>query len=188
MKAVWSAFTASFHSEEDCPAWGRLLTALIASARFCRKTTRRLAEIIRQNLEEKHLNIPGTAYFDPELAHLSQLLRRLCPKARLFTSRNAAARFSAAQGYAECSAFEDCAELQKLYLSDSAKGKGLGHRLMETVEDRARQAGYRRLYLETHSILDAAIRLYERRGYRSIDQPAPSVQRQEPWIASISGN
>ena len=32
----------------------------------------RLAQIIRQNLEKKHLNIPGTAYFDPELAHLSR--------------------------------------------------------------------------------------------------------------------
>lgn len=30
-----------------------------------------LAEIIRANLEKLHLNIPGTAYFDPELDHLS---------------------------------------------------------------------------------------------------------------------
>ena len=30
-----------------------------------------LAGIIRANLETLHLNIPGTAYFDPELDHLS---------------------------------------------------------------------------------------------------------------------
>lgn len=30
-----------------------------------------LAEIIRANLEKLHLNIPGTAYFDPELDHMS---------------------------------------------------------------------------------------------------------------------
>ena len=30
-----------------------------------------LAEIIRANLEKLRLNIPGTAYFDPELDHLS---------------------------------------------------------------------------------------------------------------------
>lgn len=30
-----------------------------------------LAEIIRANLEKLHLNIPGTAYFDLELDHLS---------------------------------------------------------------------------------------------------------------------
>ena len=134
----------------------------------------RLAEIIRQNLEKKHLNIPGTAYFDPELAHLSRYYAAL-PEKRAYFVAECGGEVLGGAGYAECSAFEDCAELQKLYLSDSAKGKGLGRRLMETVEDRARQAGYRRLYLETHSILDAAIRLYERRGYRSIDRP-PSVQ------------
>ena len=32
---------------------------------------KRIAEIIRANLERLHLNIPGTAYFDPELEHLS---------------------------------------------------------------------------------------------------------------------
>ena len=134
----------------------------------------RLAEIIRQNLEKKHLNIPGTAYFDPELAHLSRFYAAL-PEKRAYFVAECGGKVLGGAGYAECSAFEDCAELQKLYLSDSAKGKGLGRRLMETVEDRARQAGYRQLYLETHSILDAAIRLYEWRGYRSIDRP-PSVQ------------
>lgn len=134
----------------------------------------RLAQIIRQNLEKKHLNIPGTAYFDPELAHLSRFYAAL-PEKRAYFVAECGGEVLGGAGYAECSAFEDCAELQKLYLSDSAKGKGLGRRLMETVEDRARQAGYRRLYLETHSILDAAIRLYEWRGYRSIDRP-PSVQ------------
>ena len=133
-----------------------------------------LAEIIRQNLEKKHLNIPGTAYFDPELAHLSRFYAAL-PEKRAYFVAKCGGEVLGGAGYAECSAFEDCAELQKLYLSDSAKGKGLGRRLMETVENRARQAGYRRLYLETHSSLDAAIGLYEKRGYRSIDRP-PSVQ------------
>lgn len=32
---------------------------------------KRIAEIIRANLEKFHLDIPGTAYFDPELDHLS---------------------------------------------------------------------------------------------------------------------
>ena len=30
-----------------------------------------IAAIIRANLERYHLDIPGTAYFDPELDHLS---------------------------------------------------------------------------------------------------------------------
>ena len=31
----------------------------------------KIAEIIRENLQRLHLDIPGTAYFDPELDHLS---------------------------------------------------------------------------------------------------------------------
>ena len=30
----------------------------------------KIAEIIRENLQRLHLDIPGTAYFDPELDHL----------------------------------------------------------------------------------------------------------------------
>lgn len=30
-----------------------------------------IVRIIRNNLEKAHLDIPGTAYFDPELDHLS---------------------------------------------------------------------------------------------------------------------
>ena len=30
-----------------------------------------LAKIVRDNLKAYHLDIPGTAYFDPELDHLS---------------------------------------------------------------------------------------------------------------------
>ena len=32
---------------------------------------KKIAEIIRENLQRLHLDIPGTAYFDPELDHLS---------------------------------------------------------------------------------------------------------------------
>ena len=64
-------------------------------------------------------------------------------------------------GYAEAAVFDRCAELQKLYLSDAAKGKRVGRRLSETVE----------LYIETHSKFDAAIRLYEKLGFRPISKP-----------------
>ena len=73
-------------------------------------------------------------------------------------------------GLAEYAPLEGTVELQKLYLSDAAKGHGLGTRLARAIEGRARELGYRRLYLETHSALKAAIRLYERLGYEP-DEP-----------------
>ena len=37
---------------------------------------RAIARIIRDNLENYHLDIPGTAYYDPELDHLSTYYRK----------------------------------------------------------------------------------------------------------------
>ena len=55
---------------------------------------------------------------------------------------------------------EDTAELQKLYLNDSAKGFGLGYELIEFIEGKMRRAGYKQSYLETHDNLQAAIHIY----------------------------
>ena len=38
---------------------------------ICTKDDAVIAKIIRTNLQRYHLDIPGTAYFDPELDHLS---------------------------------------------------------------------------------------------------------------------
>lgn len=48
---------------------------------------------------------------------------------------------------------KDTAELQKLYLSDGAKGSGLGYELIDFVEEKMREAGYKVSYLETHDNL-----------------------------------
>ena len=125
---------------------------------ICVSDDAKIAEIIRKNLEAFHLNIPGTAYFDPELACLSKFYKAAPEKRAYFV--------------AECAGFDHCAELQKLYLSDAAKGKGLGKQLMQTAEEFARAAGYRLLYLETHTNLKAAICLYEKLGFRQIEKPA----------------
>lgn len=41
----------------------------------------KIAEIIRENLQRLHLDIPGTAYFDPELDHLSAYYTMIRPNA-----------------------------------------------------------------------------------------------------------
>ena len=47
--------------------------------------------------------------------------------------------------------------------------------MVSFIEDRAREKGYRNIYLETHSNLQAAIHIYERAGYRRIERPASVV-------------
>lgn len=130
-----------------------------------------MAAIVRASLASYHLDIPGTAYFDPELAHLSRFYGAR-PEARgYFVLKDEAGRVLGGGGFAEFQGFAHCAELQKLYLTGEARGRGQGRRLLEHVQEQARQAGYRQLYLETHSALREAIRLYEHLGFRRIEKP-----------------
>ncbi|MGN0682696.1 MAG: GNAT family N-acetyltransferase [Oscillospiraceae bacterium] len=131
----------------------------------------KIAKIIRDNLERFHLDIPGTVYFDEGLDSLSDYYFALPEKRKYFIITDANGLVTGGVGIAEFEGFDSCAELQKLYLADEAKGKGLSKKLMQTAEEFARKAGYKQLYLETHTNLETAIRLYERLGFIGIDRP-----------------
>ncbi len=131
----------------------------------------RIAQIIRSNLEKFHLNIRGTAYFDPELDHLSDYYNSNPDKRAYFIAFDTKKNIIGGVGIAEFNGIDDCAELQKLYLDDSAKGKGYGKELMQIAEDWARSVGYKNLYLETHTNLSAALKLYEKMGFHRIEKP-----------------
>lgn len=130
-----------------------------------------IARIIRANLEKMYLNIPGTAYFDPELDHLSDYYDSAPSKRAYFVAVDEAGQVLGGVGVAEFDGIADCAELQKLYLADAAKGKGCGKALMHLAEDQARKLGYQKLYLETHTNLAVAVKLYEKLGFHQIEKP-----------------
>ena len=131
-----------------------------------------MGTIARANLAAYHLDIPGTAYFDPEIMHLSAYYDAKPDQRAYFVVKDAAGRVLGGGGFAEFSNLAGTAELQKLYLADAAKGHGLGTRLVTLIEDAARSLGYRHIYLETHSNLRAAIHLYEKLGYHAVERPA----------------
>lgn len=62
-------------------------------------------------------------------------------------------------------------ELRKMYFLPQLRGLGAGAAVMERCLDAARRFGFSRCYLETLSGMDAAMRLYERSGFRRIDAP-----------------
>ncbi len=130
-----------------------------------------IAAIIRANLEAYHLDRPGTAYFDPELDHLSAYYSAAPARRGYWIAEDAQAEILGGVGIAAFPAIPHCAELQKLYLSDRTKGRGCGSALLRLAEQQARTLGYRTLYLETHTALTAAIRLYETHGFRQIPRP-----------------
>lgn len=128
-----------------------------------------MGTIARANLKAFGLDIPGTAYFDPEIMHLSEFYGAEPDRRGYFVAVDGAGALLGGGGLAEFEPLEGTAELQKLYLGDDAKGHGLGTRMVGLIEDRARELGYARLYLETHSALKAAIHLYEKLGYERIE-------------------
>ena len=65
----------------------------------------------------------------------------------------------------------DTCELRKMYFLPRARGLGAGAKVMELSLGKAREFGFRRCYLETLTGMDAAMRLYERSGFRRIDAP-----------------
>lgn len=56
-------------------------------------------------------------------------------------------------------------ELRKMYLRRDYRGRGLGKRLLEDALAEARRLGFRRVTLETASVLTEAIALYESYGF-----------------------
>ena len=60
-------------------------------------------------------------------------------------------------------------ELRKMYFLAELRGAGMGIRLLNTIFDAAREAGYQRCYLETLERMEQARRLYRRHGLEEID-------------------
>ena len=130
-----------------------------------------MAHLARYNLKNHDLDIPGTVYFDPVLDNLYDFYTAT-DKRGYYVLVDRDDNVVGGIGFAEFELFENCAELQKLYLDDSAKGYGMGYKLIDFVESEMRNAGYSSSYLETHRNLKAAMHIYEKSGYRLIDRPA----------------
>jgi DNA-binding MarR family transcriptional regulator/GNAT superfamily N-acetyltransferase len=64
---------------------------------------------------------------------------------------------------------DDPAELKRMWVAESARGLGIGRRLLTELESQAAHEGVRIVRLETNKSLAEAIRLYRSAGYREVD-------------------
>jgi GNAT superfamily N-acetyltransferase len=62
------------------------------------------------------------------------------------------------------------AHLRWFIMSDGLRGKGVGHQLINASIGFCRDCGYRRVHLWTFEGLDAARHLYEKNGFRLVEQ------------------
>lgn len=62
------------------------------------------------------------------------------------------------------------AEIKRMWVSPSARGLGLGRRLLDRLEAEARRRGHAVVVLDTHASLDEAISMYSGAGYERIER------------------
>jgi DNA-binding MarR family transcriptional regulator/GNAT superfamily N-acetyltransferase len=60
-------------------------------------------------------------------------------------------------------------ELKRMWVAQRARGLGLGRRLLEALEGKAREAGMTVIHLETNRTLIEAIELYRHSGYQEVE-------------------
>ncbi|WP_211291328.1 GNAT family N-acetyltransferase [Kineococcus xinjiangensis] len=78
----------------------------------------------------------------------------------------------------------DVGEVTRVHVTASARGRGLGSRLLVEVEDVARLQGLLLLRLDTRSDLVEARRLYARHGYQEVERFNTSPYA-EHWFAKV---
>ncbi|MDI1448456.1 GNAT family N-acetyltransferase [Polyangium sp. 6x1] len=127
-----------------------------------------VAAIIRAVMPEFGADGPGFAIHDPEVSAMSAAYAG--PRSAYFVVEMAG-RVVGGAGLGPLEGGDtDTAELRKMYFLREARGKGMGERLLRHVLDVARERGFARVYLETLTGMDSAMRLYERLGFRRLDR------------------
>ncbi|MCM3538249.1 GNAT family N-acetyltransferase [Priestia endophytica] len=138
------------------------------------KDNQRMERIIKRSLESFELNIPGTAYFDPQLSSLSHYYQQQ-QNAKYWVAVNAQDEVIGGVGIAPFGQKKEVCELQKLYISPEAQGKGLSKELMKVALDFAKEH-YTCCYLETFKELQAANFLYVKFDFRQLEKPLDETE------------
>lgn len=128
-----------------------------------------IAKIIRNSLEEFKANKPGTVYYDDTTDHLFEVFRQ--ERCSYFIIHQKTNILGGAGVFPTSGLPADTCELVKLYITASARGKGIGKLLVQKCMEAAIAFGYKKIYLESMPELTIAIPMYEKMGFKFISRP-----------------
>ena len=102
------------------------------------------------------------AEYPPDQRHGLALDAIFAPHMRLFV----ASLNGAPVGCGAVALFGDFGEVKRMYVRDTARGQGVAQAILARLEGETRAAGLAMLRLETGTVQYAAMRLYERAGFK----------------------
>ena len=110
-------------------------------------------------------------YFEAKVAtELSEFLRRFDPARDGFWTANRSGRVEGSIAIDGACAKTEGAHLRWFILSDALRGLGVGNRLMQQAVGFCRELEYSRVFLWTFQGLDPARHLYEKFGFRLVQE------------------
>lgn len=128
-----------------------------------------LYQIIRSSLEDFDIDLSGTVYVDP---YLDNMYGHFAVPHKAYFVALEEGKVLGGSGIAPLDdGDEEVCELQRMFITQSARGKGISHLLMNACVKEARKMGFRQCYLETFAEMKAAVALYEKTGFRYIQAP-----------------
>ena len=137
------------------------------------KDNAQIEKVIKQTFLEVGLPLVGTAYEDKETAKMYESYQA---KNEIYFVIEIHAEVQGGAGIKHLKDFEDdVCELQKMYFSSKIRGKGYGKIMIEKCLKSAKELGYKKCYLESASILQTAIHIYEKYGFKHLYKPLGST-------------
>lgn len=123
-----------------------------------------IATIIRLALEELEVPEKGTTYADKEL---DQMYESFSVKGASYFVAEEDGKLLGGAGIIHLKDEpEEICELQKMYLTKDARGRGIGSMLLKRCLKSALELGYKNCYLETMSDMIVAQDLYVKNGFK----------------------
>ena len=125
-----------------------------------------IACVLRASVEEHDAPKVGTFYDDPHTDMMFQTFN--IKNAEYWVVECDGVILGGAGFYPTKGLPQEYAELSKFHFKPELRGKGIGKRLLQLIEQRAIKAGYTHMYIVSYHEFGNAVAMYEKCGYKHI--------------------